>query len=305
MITQSWNKVHPIGIGSWHLWWVFDIDKNGEPHRISSHTEQDDINGVLATLQQWANYVDVCHHYGYGASLSVIGKALSQTLIKREDIWINAKLEDHYRNISEIEDALNRYCQKLHTNYIDSYQIHAPMNHLSHQDVIHTVNQLIDQKKVRYLSVSNLNKEQLLEVAQHTEHLISNEINFNLITRINEENWVIDFCDEHNINIIAYQPLKRNIIAQANYPLLTSLSAKYHKTQNQILINWVCNHRWYNIISKTSNPQHSHENYEALNFTMSNNDYQLLDQFRPQWYQENQLYNYRGNDSHLPKIWKL
>ena len=62
---------------------------------------------------------------------------------------------------------------------------------------------------------------------------------YNLDCKYYENTEVIKYCKENNILFTAYQPLRRNKIAQKDYPILKEISEKYNKTQNQIMINWL------------------------------------------------------------------
>lgn len=306
--TKSNILVSPIWIGSRHLGWAFNNDWNGNIQKDSSIDWEKELEGVLRTIRFYnSNYIDACHHYGYGSTVPLLAQALKNVLqtVPREYMRINGKLEVNYSSREEIIDACDRYCDLLNINYLDSYQIHAPMHHVSHKLVVETVLELIKNGKVRHLSVSNFNTEQLDEITQlYGQPPISHEVHYNLVTRVNEENGVLDWWKKHGVQTIVYQPLRRNQIAQANYPLLTWLAEEYQKTQNQILLNRLCVHKWYNVLNKSTNPDHIRENHTSLKFRLSDEDYALLDAFRPVGYQSPE-YDYRWNDASKPKIRKL
>ena len=152
-----------------------------------------EINGIKRTIfDHDSNYVDACHHYGYGTTITLLAEALKD--VPRDYLRINGKLENHYRSREEIINACDRYCDLLNTNYLDSYQIHAPMLHVSHKVVVETVLELIMIGKVKPLSVSNLNTKQLEKITDlFGQPPISHEVHYNLVTRVNEENGVIDW----------------------------------------------------------------------------------------------------------------
>lgn len=302
--SKNGTPVHSLGIGSWYLWCAFEKDEQWNIVQQQQPDVQHEIKGIRrAIFDHESNYVDACHHYGYGTTINLLAEALKD--VPREYMRINGKLEVHYRSREEIIDACDRYCDLLNTDYLDSYQIHAPMQFVSHKLVVETVLELIMIGKVRHLSVSNFNTEQLDEITELYGHApISHEVHYNLVTRINEENGVLDWWKEHGVQTIVYQPLRRNKIAEANYPLLTWLAQHYQKTQNQILLNRLCVHKKYNVLNKSTNPDHIRENHTSLKFRLSDEDYALLDAFRPDGYQSPE-YDYRWNDVSKTKIWKL
>jgi len=103
---------------------------------------------------------------------------------------------------------------------------------------------------------------------------------YNLECKIYEDIGVLDYCAKNNIKFVAYQPLRRNRTALRNYDVLVNLAKKYQKTQNQIIINYLVNEKNIMPIIKSSNKDRIKENIEALNFEMTQDDYELLNNFR-------------------------
>jgi diketogulonate reductase-like aldo/keto reductase len=62
------------------------------------------------------------------------------------------------------------------------------------------------------------------------------------------------------------------------------LAEKYQKTQNQIILNWICSLGYYPMVFSTSQ-KHIDENIAAGSFHMSEEDYQKITNFRPNNYQ--------------------
>lgn len=79
---------------------------------------------------------------------------------------------------------------------------------------------------------------------------------------------------------MCYQPLRRNRTAKRNYPLLVELANKYDKTQNQIILNWIINEKKMIALVKSTNINRINENKQALNFKMDIEDYERLNNFR-------------------------
>ena len=96
----------------------------------------------------------------------------------------------------------------------------------------------------------------------------------------NEDVGILDYCSEHNILFINYQPFGRNRTANHNYPLLVELANKYNKTQNQILLNYYVKEKNIIPITKSNKIEHIKLNLEALGFEMEQPDYQSLNDFR-------------------------
>lgn len=103
---------------------------------------------------------------------------------------------------------------------------------------------------------------------------------YNLECKANEDVWIIKYCQDNDIRFICYQPLRRNRIANHNYPFLIDLAKKYTKTQNQILLNRIIQLERIWAVVKTSNINTAKENLAALNFTLEETDINMLNGFR-------------------------
>ena len=68
---------------------------------------------------------------------------------------------------------------------------------------------------------------------------------------------LLEFCQSKNIRLEAYAPLTRG--SQFKNPVLKTISLKYHKTVDQILIRWGLQHEIIEI-PKSSDKQHLKEN---------------------------------------------
>ena len=58
------------------------------------------------------------------------------------------------------------------------------------------------------------------------------------------------------------------------------LSKKYQKTQNQIILNWIWKEKHLFPLVKSTNIDRISENIHSLNFDMSREDYEKMNQFR-------------------------
>ena len=137
---------------------------------------------------------------------------------------------------------------------------------------------LIDKGKVRYCSISNCNLKELKRINEKFG-IYSFEGVYNLECKLNENIGIMDYCKNNNIKFICYQGLRRNRIAEANYPLLVELSNKYNKTQNQILLNWLIKEKQIMALIKSTSLKNINSNIEALEFDMDKEDIEKLNKF--------------------------
>ena len=197
-----------------------------------------------------------------------------------ENLFICANLERYVENIKDVEKQLNNYLSILDIDYVDCFQIHTfAVCKIPMIDIYREINKLVKIGKVKYIGVSNVNLEQLKQINTISKIDFFEGV-YNLDCKYYENTGVINYCKENNILFTAYQPLRRNKIAQRNYDFLKLLAEKYNKTQNQIMINWIVKEKEIMPLIKSTNKDRIKENIEALSFEMEKADYEILNDFQ-------------------------
>lgn len=97
---------------------------------------------------------------------------------------------------------------------------------------------------------------------------------------------VIDFCNNHGIQVIARSPLAHGDILDDMNKKLRELQICYSKTPTQIILRWLFQKGFVTIV-RTSNIIHLQENLSIYNFTLSETDIQYIDSLN-----KNQSYGY-------------
>ena len=201
-------------------------------------------------------------------------------LIGREKLFICANLERYVEKIEDVEQQLNNYLKILDIDYIDCFQIHTfAVCKIPMLEIYKEIDRLVKSGKIKYIGVSNVNLEQLKEINSITKIDFFEGV-YNLDCKYYENEGLIEYCKENDILFTAYQPLRRNKIAQKDYPMLIELSKKYNKTQNQIMINWLVKEKEIMPLIKSTNKDRIKENIEALDFEMEKVDYEKLNKFQ-------------------------
>ena len=180
--------------------------------------------------------------------------------------------------MEDIEEQLDKYLNILGIEYADTILLHTPKaSKIPLKDIYNELKRLVNIGKSKYISVSNLNLEQLKMIVEDLNiDLFSFEGLYNLECKQNEDVGILDYCKNHDILFLNYQPFRRNRTANHNYPLLVELSNKYNKTQNQILLNYYVYEKKLIPITKANKIEHIDLNLDALNFKMEQEDYNKL-----------------------------
>lgn len=257
------KDIFPIGIGT------FRIDLTQKETRMDA---------LIESFNLGQNYIDTSYLYENGKVMEFIGEFIKK--VGRDNLFITTKIEPTVEKITDIEEQLNKYLEIMNIDYVDCLMLHSVIfTKLPLIQTYQEMNRMIEIGKARSLGLSNSNLKQLKEINEQYPISIYEGV-YNLECKLNEDIGIIDYCNNNDIIFCAYQPLRRNRTAKRNYSLLTELSKKYNKTQNQIILNWIIRKKKLNVLIKTTNSNRIKENINSLNFEMDIEDYNKLDLFR-------------------------
>ena len=202
---------------------------------------------VKLALDNGINFFDTAIGYQNGTSEQYLGRALKD-FVKREDVYIATKFlprssEEIKNNISmreHIKDSLNQSLSNLGVDYVDLYIYHMWDYNSDIEEVMETLNELINEGKIRYIGISNCFAYQLAKANDLAERngwakFISVQGHHNLIFR-EEEREMLPLAKDDNIGLTPYSSLasgrlsrRDNTSKRANED--TVAKSKYGKTE--------------------------------------------------------------------------
>lgn len=257
------NEIFEIGIGTWKI----------EPENI-----ENDIKALMYSYNLGQNYLSLSILYNNGEVVKQLKKFIDK--VDREKLFIAANLEPNIECEEDVEKQLDEYLNSLNIECLDMLQLHKPsFSKIPLINVYKEIQKMVEIGKVKYIGISNASLEQLEEINKEIKIDFFEGI-YNLECKIYEDIKVVEYCNQKNIKFLCYQPLRRNRTAQRNYPILVELANKYQKTQNQIILNWLIKEKKMIALVKSTNIDRISENKQALDFEMEKEDYQRLNNFR-------------------------
>ncbi|MDD4332748.1 MAG: aldo/keto reductase [Patescibacteria group bacterium] len=274
-------QIPVIGLGTWGIGGFTETDS-------SKDTEA--IQAIKDAIELGYSHIDTAELYGAGHTHELIGNAIKN--LDRSKLIITSKVFKTNLKYNDVIASCKKSLEKLQTNYIDIYLIHAPNPEIPLEETMRAMNHLVGQGLVNYIGVSNFSVEQMQEAQKYFKNkIVANQIPYNLATRnvnldrntnnlgscINMESEIIPYCQKNNIIIMAYRPIERGFLLKPNL-LLDGLSKKYGKTKAQISINWLVSKKNIITISKSINIDHLKENLGAIGWNLSPEDIKLLDE---------------------------
>ncbi|MGV8161910.1 MAG: aldo/keto reductase [Candidatus Nanoarchaeia archaeon] len=279
MNTLSGKPLSKIGIGSYGI--------GGRGHRDMPITEKQEdevyVDALVYSLSKNINFIEIAVGYGHGQSLGLFKQALDKGLIDRRDIFITHSLYPRdLASIKTIQEDIDTFHRVLQTDYADSTLVtQSLILKFGERDVYSLLNELLDEGKTRYVSLSNASPTWITKFKEEfKDKFVAHEGHISFEVRALQDKGVFSLCDKLNVANIIWRPLRRNKSAERNWDLLAGLATKYEKTQNQIILNWMCAYGFHPMVMSSSN-KHTNENVESTNFVMSDEDYKKINEFRP------------------------
>jgi methylglyoxal/glyoxal reductase len=248
------NGIHMpiIGFGTWQLY--------GEQAEKSVFYALKNGYRLIDTAMIYQNEIEV-------------GKAIKQSGIKREELFITTKLWPAEQGYKSTIAACDRSIKFLGLNYIDLYLIHWPVIELL-GETWKAMETLLREGKCRAIGISNY-------MIPHLEYLLAHSSITPAVNQVEFSPYLyqkdlLKFCMINNIQLESYAPLTRRM--KLTDSKLVLLSLKYHKSTAQVLIRWALQEGLITI-PKSSKEERIKENIDVFDFHIRPEDMNTLGSF--------------------------
>ena len=196
---------------------------------------QNDAQEIIKTaIDQGINFIDTANVYANGASEEILGTALRNLGIKREELVIATKVFGPVGNgpnmrgnsRGHIHEQVKHSLARLGFDYIDLYQIHGFDPATPMAETLEALNDLVRQGHVRYVGLSNWAAWQVMKAvgineARKLAPIISLQAYYTIAGR-DLEREIVPMLQSENIGLMVWSPLAGGL-----------LSGKYDRTDSQ------------------------------------------------------------------------
>ncbi len=258
-----------LGQGTWRM----GVDLNLFTHEVKMLQE-----GIQHNLR----VIDTAAMYADGGAERVVGQAIQSC---RDDVFVVTKVWPTHANYEGVITSLKNSLDRLNTAYVDLFLLHWPSKQYPLQETMRAMVTVYEKGWAKSLGVSNFNVELLRQAQQFLGNipLVANQVEYSLTARAAEHS-VIPYCQDHNITVMAYSPIKHLNALDPHGPqrlLLRELASKYHSTEHVIALAWVIRQPQVIAIPKASQREHLLTNLSALTLDLSPDDEKRLDTLFP------------------------
>lgn len=238
------NKIPAVGFG------VFTIPNDGPTY-----------DAVLQALKAGYRHIDTAAAY---FNESDVGKAVRDSGIPREEIFITSKLWLQDYGYEAAKKGLAASLEKLGMDYIDLYLLHQPYG-----DVAGAWKALEEAKEdgvLKSIGVSNMTPKIWKEFLPQASTIPAvNQVECNPFFQQKELKALLA---EHDVKIEAYQPLGSGNAAMLSHPAVTKIAEKYGKNAGQIVLRFELQEGLI-ILPRSTNPERIAGNIDLFDFELT------------------------------------
>ena len=239
-------------------------------YKVPSDEHGEEI--ILNAIKAGYRHFDTASFY---ANEDALGRACKKSGIPRQEFFITSKVwnEAVKGGRAAVRESVEDSINKLDFGgYFDLFLVHWPVpGHFG--EAYKELESLQREGKLKSIGLSNFSEQEFQDLID-SGITIQPAVNQFEVSPVMYRKDMIDFFQQRNVLVCASKPLNRAAcLAEKD---IVALADKYSVTGAQLILRWGIQHGLI-IAPKTATPTRMTENRSILNFTISNEDMELLD----------------------------
>jgi diketogulonate reductase-like aldo/keto reductase len=252
-------RIPKIGFGTWTIGGETSADPAQDARSMSA---------LHSALELGYTHFDTAEAYAAGHSEELLGQAIRAAGLRREALFVTSKVSPEHLGYEEVLRSCENSLDRLGMDYLDLYLIHWPRRGMNLPEAFRALNKLVADGKARHLGVSNFNLKLLRQSAALSETpLLTNQVSYSLPDRTYVKNGVLAYCQENDILLTAYSPVKPRFIR--GNKALKAIAKSRGVSPEQIALAWLVRQPRVITIPMSFNPQHQAENLAAADLDLT------------------------------------
>jgi len=275
MTWKGWNmkyetlhniKIPKIGFGTW------SIGGGTSPDRSK---DERSLRALRSALEIGYTHFDTAEMYARGHSEELLGQAVRESGVPREKLFITSKVDASHLRYDDVLRACENSLRHLGMDYLDLYLIHWPSSSIPLKETFKALNQLVREGRVRHVGVSNFDVRLLKQAQAESEApIFTDQVPYSLVDRSYVQNGVLAYCQENDILLTAYSPVKEGRLRTSS--TAQAIAEAHDATPYQIALAWLVSQPRVITIPKSFNPEHIAENFAAADIELTANELRQL-----------------------------
>ncbi|OQD62777.1 hypothetical protein PENPOL_c011G03608 [Penicillium polonicum] len=266
---------------------TFTLSNGAQIPAIGLGTWQDEEAqeaAVLAALHAGYRHIDTARCYG---TEPAVGKAIKQSGIPREEIFVTSKLWNNKHHPEDLGQAVQLSLDDLGLEYLDLFLMHWPVafkrgddpfpsdkdgklvtDNIDYLDTYRAMEGLVKSGKAKAIGISNFSQKEV-------ERILDNVAIKPAVHQMELHPWLqqkkfYDFHRKNGIHVTQYSPFgNQNEIYGSreehgqlvNDQTLVEIGKKYGKTSNQVALAWGIAHG-RSVIPKSKSAERIKQNFD-------------------------------------------
>lgn len=170
----------------------------------------------------------------YGTE-EMLGKALTMVAgNRRESFFCSDKIDAIQMYEGKIKEHVEQRLRLMHLDYFDLLLIHWPLPQYFER-TWKQMSELKSESKVKSIGICNLKVRHLKQYAAMGIIPDYVQIERHPLYTCKAE---VDYCQNHNIKVMAYSPLGRMLPEIRSSKVLNGIASKYGKNIGQVILRW-------------------------------------------------------------------
>jgi len=254
---------------------------------------------VLKALEMGYRHIDTADNYG---NQKEIGKALKETKVKREEIFITSKISYNDHGTERAQRAIDRILSELDLEYIDLLLIQFPgVMHdeeagrdiggpldvgegyvmadleasLKHRiETWRVLEAALEERQTRFIGVSNYEIPHLKELLRYAR--IPPAVNQVELHPFLPKMELQAFCKENKIVVAAYGSIRQNGKKKfLRDSIIADMAAVHEKSEAQVALKWAVQQDLV-VLPKSAKTARMKENMDIFDWELRTSDQALL-----------------------------
>ncbi len=219
---------------------------------------------VIDAIASGYTLIDTAASYG---NEKAVGKALKESGVKREDLFIATKLWTQDASYDGAMSAFRTSLENLGLEYLDLYLIHQPLG--DYYGAYRAMEELYKEGRIRAIGVCNFYPDRLMDLAMHAE--VIPQVNQVELHPFFQQTNALKTMKELDIQPEAWGPFAEGNHDIFNHPILTAIGRKYGKSAAQVALRWNVQ-RGVIVIPKSTHIERMQQNMAIWDFSLSDDD---------------------------------
>lgn len=225
------------------------------------------VQSVLWALEAGYRSIDTAKIY---RNEEGVGKALKQSGIPREEIFVTTKVWNRDQGYQTTLDAFETSLKKLQLDYLDLYLIHWPVKG-KYVETWRAMETISKGGKCRAVGVSNFMIPNLEDLKASSSLVPAiNQVEYHPYLQSPE---LYDYCQAHGILMEAWAPIMKGEVMKV--PELIAIAKKYGKTPVQVTLRWILQNGIV-AIPKSVHRERIYANKDIFDFELSPEDMDVI-----------------------------